>query len=72
MTDNPKRTWGERGERNAQSKLTVDDVRAIKRALADGATVTDLAVSFGVAHSTISAIKHKRTWREVRIEEDEK
>ena len=63
---NPKRTWGETGERNAMSKLTEDDVRQIKRALSEGANVTDLAVSFGVAHSTISAIKHKRTWRDVQ------
>lgn len=48
-----------------QSKLTHDQVRYIREKIAQGAKLDALAYEFGVAHSTISNIKHKHTYRRV-------
>ncbi len=50
-----------RGERNAQAKLTWEQVRAI-RASADKPKI--LAKKYGVSQATISGILRKKTWQE--------
>ena len=54
-----------RGERCRQAKLTVADVKIIKRRLSEGALMTDLAREFGVSDSNIRLIKIGRNWRHV-------
>ncbi|WP_092498548.1 HNH endonuclease [Faunimonas pinastri] len=51
-----------RGTANGNSKLTPDDVIAIRQS---DATVTDLAMKHGVSRGTISDIREERTWRHV-------
>jgi hypothetical protein len=56
----------QRGERHGLSKLTDQDVRTIRRRLANGHVQTRIADDFGVAHSTVSLIKRGITWSHVR------
>lgn len=51
------------GERNGQSKLTEDDVRAIR---ASDETVLVLAARHGVSISTISVARNCKTWAHVK------
>lgn len=51
-----------RGESCGTSKLTVDDVREIRRRLAEGETGRSLAKHYGVHDVTISNIKHGDRW----------
>ncbi len=53
-----------RGERNALSKLTTDDVRRI-RALHGTVSLSNLAVSFGVTKQAVWQIVKGRVWRHV-------
>jgi hypothetical protein len=54
------------GERHWASKLTEDDVRAIRAALTDGTvTMVTLAAQYGVSAPTIFSIKHRRHWRHI-------
>lgn len=56
----------DRGEDHASSKLDNEQVRSIKRALANGeATRRELAELHGVHIETIRAIATGRTWKEV-------
>ena len=57
---------GTSGESNGMSRLTVDDVREIRRLLADGETGASLARRFGVSDTTVSLIKKRKTWRNVK------
>ena len=65
-----KRAWGDRGEQSGTSKLTETQVRDIKRRLADGERIIDVAEAFGVAVSTVHSIKSRRTWRHVTLTAD--
>lgn len=47
------------------AKLTHDQIRYIREKIAEGAKLDALAYEFGVAHSTISNIKHGHTYRRV-------
>lgn len=51
-----------RGTRNGNARLSEESVRAIRAALAAGATKKSLAVAHGVAASTIRAIANGRIW----------
>lgn len=51
-----------KGERNNKSKLTPDDVRAIR---ASNERQVDLAARYGVAQNMISKIKLRRFWQHV-------
>ena len=51
-----------RGERNTSSKLTEDDIRAIRAATENGPT---LAARYGVARQTIYAIQYRRLWKHI-------
>lgn len=50
-----------RGERNNHSRLTADDVRAI-RAIYPSQSLGELAGMFGVTKQAISAIVKNKTW----------
>jgi hypothetical protein len=52
-----------RGEEASAARLTVKDVVVIRRRLANGELGICLAREFGVAKTTISAIKNGHTWR---------
>ena len=47
-----------------QYKLTIDQVRMIRKRLADGALQKHLAAEYGVSFGLISHIKNDRTWTE--------
>ena len=52
-----------RGERNPNSKLSADDVRIIREALASGVEQRPLAIAFGVGQSQISRINRGAHWK---------
>lgn len=54
-----------RGEESGAAKLTESQIFDIRRAIQFGATNKSLADSYGVAPSTISAIKVGRSWQHV-------
>ena len=51
--------------KSSKLKLTIDDVREIKKMLAYNKSVTEIAKKYKVALTTISAIKTKTTWTEI-------
>lgn len=56
------RPSGMYGERHGMSKLTADQVRAIR---ADNRTLVEVAAAHGVNYRTISGVKLGRVWRHV-------
>jgi hypothetical protein len=55
-----------RGERHYRAKLTVEDVRAIRREYATGRdTLRSLAKRYGVHFGTIRPIITGKTWKDV-------
>ena len=52
------------GEKNPNAKLTLKEVREIRRLARDGKKKKDLSILFGVALRTISSIVKGETWRE--------
>ena len=54
------------GENNANSKLTEEDVREIKRMLKDKIFMKDIAKKFNVSEGTISAINTGRAWKNIK------
>lgn len=56
------------GERNARARLTLDQVRAIKKLLVQPeARARAIAERFNVSIATISAIKRGKIWRDVAL-----
>lgn len=53
------------GEKVHTAKLTVVDIRAIRKARAAGEYGTTLAKKYGVGHGTIYAICNNQTWKQV-------
>lgn len=53
------------GAENGNAKLTEDDVRRIRNALAAGEKQVALAARYGVDHSNISHIGKRLTWAHV-------
>jgi hypothetical protein len=51
-----------KGERNGQSKLTEDDVRAIR---GDARTLLAVAADYGVGATTISEVRSRKWWKHV-------
>ena len=51
-----------RGERHSMAKLTEDDVREIRAALASGETHRSIAARFGVAEVTVWSVANGDTW----------
>lgn len=61
----PERRW-RRGAEHGMSKLTEDDVRAIRAALANGTeSVSQLAAKFGVTVGMIRHIAKGRSWKDL-------
>ncbi len=54
------------GKQNANSKLTDDAVREIRRARATGESRKELAVRFGVSYGCISSVDKGTVWRHVQ------
>ena len=54
-----------RGERCATAKLTANDVRAIRAAVADGAAQAPLGRRYGVGQDQISRIVSRKRWKHV-------
>lgn len=52
-----------RGERHYQAKLTVEQVREVRRRIAAGETHRAVAAAFGMSAPAISAIASRRSWR---------
>lgn len=53
------------GEFNGRAKLTSDEVRRIRLALAAGSLQRDLAQHYGVSQAVISSISLRKTWKGV-------
>lgn len=53
------------GAMNPASKLTADDVRAIRAQYAEGATQVALAERFGITQAYISQIVRRRSWAHI-------
>jgi hypothetical protein len=51
------------GERNGKSKLTLDDVRKIKRLYQSGYSTKEIVKIMNLNHSTVTNIKLGRSWR---------
>jgi hypothetical protein len=58
-------TAAENARRRSTTRLSADDVRAIKRALARGDRPSVLARRFGVSFGAVSSIKRNMTWKGV-------
>lgn len=58
--------------RASSDKLTIDDVDAIKQALADGTTQTELSKKYDVKVSTINKISRCENWKWVRSDLNDK
>jgi len=56
---------GSRGEDHPCARLSVDDVRAVRRLCAEGQTYKSIAELFGVSVRTVRAIKARKIWRTV-------
>lgn len=53
------------GEQKGTTKLTAEDVTAIRRRVAEGERQNALASEFGVGVVTINHVVHRRTWKHV-------
>lgn len=51
-----------RGEANGRAKLTVDDVKTIKRLRSEGRSVSELAAEYGVSRTHLHAVLSGRKW----------
>lgn len=60
--DTVKHGRSHKGTRHPMNKLTEDEVRSIRKALAEGAKGIDLAEQFGVSFQLISRIKTNKSW----------
>lgn len=67
VQDKYDRDRNAKGERCANSKLTVEAVREIRRRLANGENKHQLARDFGVRYQTIRAVEIGRTWSHVLL-----
>lgn len=54
-----------RGEGHPSVRLTETDVRRIRALSANGVPFVAIAVQFGVGHTTILNVAHRRTWRHI-------
>lgn len=61
---NPWRGVGARGESCGMAKLKWEQVREIRKRVANGESMRSLAKVFGVGSSTVGLIVHNRTWIE--------
>lgn len=66
MDDKQSRKRIARGSRIGTARLTEADVKQIKQQLVEGASLSHLGTVYGVAKTTISAIKTGSTWSHVQ------
>jgi hypothetical protein len=59
MASKGRSTWG---EKNANSKLTEEQVKEIKHGFVNGKTDIELSVQFNISRSTIYGIRNRRLW----------
>ncbi len=62
MADKKLHGTSQCGEKHGMSKLTIDQVREIRRLLNIGLPTTNIATQFGVVSSTIRFIQKGETW----------
>lgn len=55
-----------RGEQHGQSKLTADEVQAIRRLYSQGSSYSMLSRQYGVTVQAIALIAHRRTWKHLK------
>jgi hypothetical protein len=55
------------GSKHPWAILNEDQVREIKCKLRDGERIKDVAVTYGVRPDVISAIKHGKSWKHVKV-----
>lgn len=65
MADMVSKGRQQRGERNAGTRLTEDDVVAIRGARASGETITSIAARYRMSRAGIREIVRRRNWRHV-------
>ena len=58
-------SYHSKGTSNPRAKLTEDDVRDVRRQLAQGERQIDIAARFGVTQAQVSAIKFGKTWAHI-------
>jgi hypothetical protein len=58
-------TGGATGIKNHRAKLTDDDVRNIRRQVAEGRKQRDIGKDFNIPQSSVWAIAHRRGWKHV-------
>lgn len=63
MDDMVRKGRSASGERHSQVRLTEAAVSEIRILLAEGERMNDIAKYFDVARTTVSDIKHNRTWK---------
>lgn len=51
-----------RGNRNPRTKITENDVRAMRREYAEGMSLRALSRKYGIAHTAIASVLKRRTW----------
>jgi hypothetical protein len=54
-----------KGTANPMAKLTEDNVRAIRRLRAAGATARKIALLFDITERTVYQIEHRKAWRHI-------
>ena len=65
MADMVAKGRSTKGERNAKTSLTENDVRAIRRATAEGEPERSIARRFGIGYSTAYRVGHRQSWGHV-------
>ncbi len=71
MRSEPGRAGGRSGESHHAAKLTIDQVREIRRLCDGGAVVLPIAIEFGVSPNVIDRIARRDGWRHVPEDNDE-
>jgi group I intron endonuclease len=67
FSDERKRKISEaiRGENHSSARLTEDDIRAMKKAMSEGARNKELAIQYGPDPSAVSKIRHGHKWKHI-------
>jgi DNA-binding transcriptional regulator YiaG len=66
IDDMVSKARNKRGENDANSKLTAEQVRAIRQSFATGIqTQVEIAAAFNVNKITVFDIVHRKTWKHI-------
>lgn len=66
VKDTSKMKVAQRGERNGNCRLSVEDVKKIKKYLEKGVTQKELAEKYGVSKTHINNIANNKRWKNVK------